>query len=229
MAASMRAAAGYDLSHVTIAAAVLLGATALLAVGDWFAVGTGRRRLELLTKPATLAALLAAALALTPVDPTRRTLFAVALGFSLVGDVALLGQDRGRWFAVGLGAFLVAHVAYTVAMIGNQQSPTGLVSGAVFAALAASYIGRSIVLGAAEHRGWRLGVGVAVYLGVISVMLAVAAGTGNAPATAGAALFYASDGVLGWNRFVSPLPAGRLGTRVLYHAGQALLVLSLLV
>jgi alkenylglycerophosphocholine/alkenylglycerophosphoethanolamine hydrolase len=212
---------------VNAAAAVLLGATALLAVGDWFAVGTGWRRLEMLTKPATMAALLAAALVLTPLDPTRRGLFAIALAFSLAGDLALLGQDRVRWFAIGLGAFLVAHVAYTLGMVGSQQSPTGLVSGAVFAALAASYVGRCIVLGAAEHRGWPLGVAVAVYMGVISVMLAVAAGTGRALAISGAGLFYASDGVLGWNRFVTPLPAGRLLTRVLYHAGQVLLVLSL--
>jgi len=34
--------------------------------------------------------------------------------------------------------------------------------------------------------------------------------------------------VLAWNRFVKPLPGGRLANIVLYHGGQALIVLSLL-
>src|SRR5216683_82021 len=44
---------------------------------------------------------------------------------------------------------------------------------------------------------------------------------------AGALLFFYSDGLLAWNRVVKPVPRGGLGNIVLYHAGQALLVLSL--
>ncbi len=54
-------------------------------------------------------------------------------------------------------------------------------------------------------------------------MWATAIGVGAALAIAGATLFVASDAVLGWNRFVAPLPRGRLSTHVPYHLGQALL------
>ena len=47
-------------------------------------------------------------------------------------------------------------------------------------------------------------------------------------AIAGALLFYASDAILAWDRFVAPKRWGRVATHVTYHTGQALLVLSLL-
>jgi uncharacterized membrane protein YhhN len=43
----------------------------------------------------------------------------------------------------------------------------------------------------------------------------------------GAVLLFASDGILGWNRFVVPLRHGRLLTRIPYHLGQGLLILAL--
>jgi uncharacterized membrane protein YhhN len=59
------------------------------------------------------------------------------------------------------------------------------------------------------------------------VMVFSAGGTGSFIALAGAVLFFWSDGLLAMNRFVRLLPGGRLANIVLYHAGQALLVLSL--
>jgi len=40
-------------------------------------------------------------------------------------------------------------------------------------------------------------------------------------------LFAVSDWLLGYQRFVRPLPAGRLAVIVPYHVGQALLILGL--
>ena len=50
----------------------------------------------------------------------------------------------------------------------------------------------------------------------------------NVVAMAGALTFYASDSLLGWNRFVRPFPHAHLAVMVTYHLGQLLLVLSLL-
>lgn len=36
----------------------------------------------------------------------------------------------------------------------------------------------------------------------------------------GAMLFSISDWLIGWNRFVNPIPSGRLITIVTYHIGQ---------
>jgi alkenylglycerophosphocholine/alkenylglycerophosphoethanolamine hydrolase len=69
---------------------------------------------------------------------------------------------------------------------------------------------------------------VLAYLLVISAMVASAIGSGDAWAMAGALLFFASDGTLAWNKFVSPFKGGRLAVIVTYHLGQLGLVLSLL-
>ncbi len=73
----------------------------------------------------------------------------------------------------------------------------------------------------------RLGAPVAIYMAVISFMVVSAFGTALPFAIVGAVLFYISDGVLGWNRFVDPLPHGRLIVMTTYHLGQIGLVLAL--
>jgi uncharacterized membrane protein YhhN len=45
---------------------------------------------------------------------------------------------------------------------------------------------------------------------------------------AGAVLFFASDGMIGWSRFVSDFPGSRVLIMVSYHVGQIGLVLGLL-
>jgi uncharacterized membrane protein YhhN len=68
---------------------------------------------------------------------------------------------------------------------------------------------------------------VIAYMVVFVLMLASAGGTGSLVALAGALLFFYSDAILAWNRFVKPLPFGRVVNIVPYHVGQALLVVSL--
>jgi uncharacterized membrane protein YhhN len=68
---------------------------------------------------------------------------------------------------------------------------------------------------------------VSGYVAVISFMVASAFGTRNLFAIVGASLFYASDAMIAWNRFVAPQPWARLAIMVTYHLGQIGLVLSL--
>ena len=42
----------------------------------------------------------------------------------------------------------------------------------------------------------------------------------------GAVLFFLSDTLLAWNRFVTHLPNAKLQVRVTYHSGQLLIVLG---
>jgi len=70
-------------------------------------------------------------------------------------------------------------------------------------------------------------VPVAAYITVISTMVACAIGTGSALAIAGACSFYASDALIGWNRFVKSYAWGPVAIMVTYHLAQAGLVLSL--
>ena len=91
-----------------------LAAFAVLAVADWVAVVREDTRVRWVTKPGALIALIGAALALTPADGTVRAWMVVGLVLSLGGDVFLLLRNEKVGFPLGLGSFLLGHVAYVV-------------------------------------------------------------------------------------------------------------------
>ena len=127
----------------------------------------------------------------------------------------------------GLGAFLVAHLAYVVAFWLDGVTAAALAVGVVVVAVALATVGRRI-LGAVRRGPERELVGpVAGYIGVISVMVASAIGTRLALVVAGALLFYVSDALIAWTRFIRDHRHGRLAVMVTYHLAQVLLVLSL--
>lgn len=215
---------------------VLLAVTGVFAVGDWVSRATGNRRLEFVCKPATTIGLLAVALALDPADATTRVWFVVALVFSLGGDVALMvGGDAEPesdtndelWFMLGLGSFLIGHVAYIVGLIstGIEGGPLAVGIAVVLAAMAV--VGRRVISAVRTGDEPALAVPVAAYMTVISVMVACAFGTASALAIVGASLFYLSDALIGWNKFVKLYAWGSVAIMVTYHLAQAALVLSL--
>jgi len=198
----------------------LAGATAVL---DWWAVAARRRAVEVVAKPLALGLLVGVALAVDAGDPSVRALVVLGLGLSLVGDVLLLVPERA--FLGGLAAFLLAHLAYVAAFV--RAGVTGWAwLGLGVVAVGVAMLGRRVVSGARGHDP-ALALPVAGYVAVISAMVVAAVGTGVPLAALGALLFYLSDSVLGWDRFVAPLPQGRLATMVTYHLGQGLIVLAL--
>jgi uncharacterized membrane protein YhhN len=210
---------------MTATVVLILTLTAVIAVADWLAVASSRRALEYAAKPLTMVGLITAVLAYDTDQHLVRGIVVAALTLSLVGDVLLvLPADL---FVPGLAAFLLAHVAYVVAMLVLGALSGGLLLGLVGVAIAAAVIGVRIVRGAARHDP-ALRVPVLAYLAAISLMVATAAGTGVAVVLAGALLFYASDAVLGWTRFVADFGRSRVVVTVSYHLGQALLALGLL-
>jgi alkenylglycerophosphocholine hydrolase len=207
-------------------ATVLVALTAVVAVVDWYAVETDRRRVEYVAKPLTLVVLIGAALALAPADPAVRVAVVVALMLSLAGDVLLVLPGE-RWFVFGLGAFLLAHVAYVTAFWIRGVGLGALLVGLVVVGAALALIGRRILVAAAQGPDSDLVAPVAVYIGVISLMVASAIGTRAALVIAGAVLFYCSDALIAWTRFIRDLRHGRLAVMVTYHLAQILLVLAL--
>lgn len=196
-----------------------------LAVGDWVAVAWRQRGAEYVFKPAALGALVLTAAALDPTDDGRRWWFVSALVLSLMGDVWLmLPTDR---FVEGLGSFLLAHVAYSVGLNVDGGSVVALVMAAGGVAVVAVPLGRRVA-GGARRRDPKLAAPVAAYIVVISGMVVSAIAAGPPAAIAGAVLFYASDALIAWSRFVGPFAGHRLWIIVTYHAGQAGLTLSLL-
>jgi uncharacterized membrane protein YhhN len=209
---------------VTTAAVLLLALAGAAAAVNWWAVAGDRRRVEYVAKPLTMLALVAVAVALDPADETRRWWFVAAGAFSLGGDVFLM-LPRER-FVSGLLSFLVAHVCYVAGLLSAPVAGGGAALGVVVVAAGGAVVGRRIVTEVRRDKP-SLFVPVVVYAVVISAMVVTAFATRLWAAVAGAMLFYASDGVLAWRRFVQPVPHGRVVIMVTYHLGQAGLILSL--
>ncbi len=217
----------------------LVSAALAAAVGDWLAVAVRSTRAEYALKPLVMALLLAAAIELRHGDPALRCAFtAAALVFSLAGDVFLmLPRDL---FVAGLASFLLAHVSYVAAL--NTPRVPGPSAGLVVAAtlgVAAVSIPMWLRIRGGLSRSSRQALvpPVTAYVLVISAMVVFAILTLGRPgwsagrsalAAAGAVLFYASDGMIGWSRFVSDFPGSRVLIMVSYHLGQIGLVLGLL-
>lgn len=204
---------------------VLVVAVAVLAAIDWWAVASGHRPTELVAKPATLAALIAVAVALHPGHGAVRTCVVIGLTCSLAGDVFLLASTR--WFMAGLGSFLAAHVAYIVGFALEGRSVVGGLVGVLLVVVVVLAVGRRIVAAVRSGPEPALTGPVIVYMTAISTMVTLAFASGVALAAAGAGCFFASDATLAWDRFARHLRAGRLAVIVSYHLGQAGLVLAL--
>jgi alkenylglycerophosphocholine/alkenylglycerophosphoethanolamine hydrolase len=211
---------------MTTAAGLLLGLTALFALGDWYAVATKRRTLEVVCKPLTLVALIGVAVLLDPSDPSVRTWFVAGLVFSLAGDIFLLWADR--LFVAGLASFLIGHICYIIGFFVGGVTPLGIAFGLVAVAVAMAALGRRILSAVKNGDEPELLAPVVAYIGVISVMVVAAFGSANPLAIGGSLSFYASDALIAWNRFVEEYPWGRIAVIVTYHAAQVALVLSLL-
>jgi uncharacterized membrane protein YhhN len=211
---------------VPVAAAFLIAA-AVAAFVDWWAVARGRRPVELWAKPLTMALLVGvAATAGDPGGDLRAWLVAGAL-FGLVGDIALLGNGDAA-FMIGLGAFAVGHLAYAIAaLLVDFELAWALVGVAFMAVLLGFRFATRTVPGARQRGGVVLAAAVVFYACVITAMVVTAWGTSAVLAGVGAMAFAASDWVLGHERFVGPIPGGRMSVIVPYHVGQALLIVGL--
>jgi uncharacterized membrane protein YhhN len=210
---------------VTAGAFLLLALALVAAVGDWIAVHQEAKGLEYVCKPLTMVLLIGAALALDPADPAVRTWFVVALVLSLAGDVFLmLPKDL---FVFGLGAFLLGHIAYIVGMHVEGVDGARFLVGIIIVMVVLSVIGTAILRGVRAGPDPGLAGPVVAYMFVISAMLASAIGVGNGAAIVGASLFYVSDALIAWNRFLRETPHARVSIMVTYHLAQVGLVLSL--
>ena len=196
------------------------------AVGDWIAVHRGAKNLEYVCKPLTMVLLMGVAATVSVDDPSVRGWFLVALTLSMLGDVFLMVP--ADLFIAGLAAFLLAHVAYVIGLWVDGVEFLAFTIGVALAAVAVVVIGGRVLrsVRAGKHRDMAVPVGA--YMAVISVMLASAIGTQEPLAIGGAALFYCSDALIAWERFVRPQPWHRLAIIVTYHLAQAGLTLSLI-
>lgn len=210
---------------MTVAAMALLAVTAVIAVVDWVAVARGIKRLEYVAKPLTMVALMGVALTLAPSSTDAQRWFVLALAFGMLGDIFLMLPRN--LFLAGLTAFLVGHVGYIAGFqaLGVPWIAVALYAGA--ALLVGAVLVPSVVQGILAQGQRFLLAPVLAYSLVITVMLGSALASGRPLAAVGGVLFYASDTMIGYNRFVVHRSWLPLAIIVTYHVGQAAIILSL--
>ncbi|OLD49815.1 MAG: hypothetical protein AUI42_06235 [Actinobacteria bacterium 13_1_40CM_2_65_8] len=202
-----------------------LALAAVASGGDLTSILRHDRRLEYMTKPAVMVLLIAAALLLHPASQGERALFVLALLAGLAGDVFLMLPDR--FLLPGIAAFLAGHLAYVAGFRFAGFSVAGLIVGLIVVAItAALFLGRVLDALLTSDRA-NLRNPVLAYAVVISLMTVSATSSGNLVGAAGGLLFFFSDVIFAWYRFVKPVASGQAVNIVMYQAGQALLVLSL--
>lgn len=201
---------------------------------DWASTWKGWKKRLYIAKPATLLLLILWTLQVSHWQG-HMLWFGLGLCLSLLGDIALMLSPR--FFMAGLGSFLLAHVAY---LIGFNQQPApfsmGVALVAVMVGLVASIVLRTLRPGImrAPH-GKRFLTAVTLYGGTLTLMLLSALITLFRPewqplhallASIGAALFFTSDSLLAYDRFVRKLKHGQSYVHITYHVGQACLIIG---
>ncbi len=208
-----------------IAIALTIGcllATSGLVIAERRNLGAARW----LAKFAASTAFVLVALSLGAAASTYGQLVLLALVLSLIGDLFLLG-GRSTTFLLGLGSFLLAHVAFSLAFATGAVSMSAFFVGLIFA----SAVG-VITL----HWLWgRLDapfkVAVAAYVGTIVAMCTLAIAHSAASrswlAAVGAVAFAASDISVARDRFVVSDFLNRAWGLPVYYSAQLLLAWSI--
>lgn len=145
--------------------------------------------------------------------------------FCLAGDVFLMVPSEQ--FVAGLGSFLLGHIAYIVGLRELGTSAAGFLVGVLLVAVAVPVVGMRVLRHVRSGDESELFVPVAVYMAVISVMVVAAGASGVTVALVGAVLFYASDSLIAWTKFVQPFRHGHVAVMITYHLAQFGLVLAL--
>jgi uncharacterized membrane protein YhhN len=212
-------------------------ATIILALVDWSALWAKKPQINFLSKPAVLIALILWFTSQGGWDQAP-VWFGLALVFSLFGDIILLLPDH--FFVLGLGAFLLAHVSYIIGL--SPESPVAslpfLVLG-FMVLLVGSFLYNTIRRAIesnpvhAKLKSPVLIYSIALSMMFFSATLTLAEPEWTAPsavlAAMGGTLFFSSDSLLSYNRFVRPVPNGQLQVRIMYHLGQIALTTGVLI
>lgn len=159
-----------------------------------------------------------------------------ALLFSWIGDVILLFADIAEiYFILGLVAFLISHVIYSV-LFNKQTKTRNKKTKAAF--LIGSLIIGCYLIGMLSLLLPTLGelkIPVIVYATVISLMLLFAFNgfltwkkSGNQYVFVGAIVFVASDSILAVNKFHSPIEKSSFFIMLTYLVAQYLIITGIL-
>lgn len=205
------------------------------AILDWIAVAQNDRRREHIFKPATLVVIWIGAALLAyqgTAHPRLARYFLLALALSLAGDIFLMLPDE-PFFLPGLIAFFLAHLSYILGLTPTLPPAPALSLLIVIAPISLLFY-RRIAAGLRARDQDEMLLPTAAYTLILSLMLWSAwatffrpgwTPTGRALVAGGATLFFASDAMLAWNRFVTSSSILNIAVIVAYHLAQIALAL----
>jgi hypothetical protein len=166
-------------------------------------------------------------------------LIQAGLLFSLIGDVALMFEHVDEFnFLLGLAAFLLAQVCYTLAFAHNVSAVGGTQGILLSIALAIGFVlyGSVFALDIQPHLDEMLVIPVLVYAATITLMGVAAAFRYRRTyprsfwlVLLGAVFFIASDSLLATDRFVRPIAHGELLVMMTYALAQFLIAAGALI
>jgi uncharacterized membrane protein YhhN len=210
---------------------VLFRLTIGMALLDWIATWREWRNVRWLSKPGALLLLIAW---FTQIGGWQGILllFGLALIFSLFGDILLHMPER--FFVPGIGAFFIAQCFY-IAAFNSQPLALNWEAALPLVAVAGifSLVVRRIQSGMQANDDTGLLLPVTAYAVILSLMWLSAISTLFRPAwqitpaalvALGAGLFFLSDTMIAYNRFVRPFPHRDILVMTTYHIGQILII-----
>lgn len=208
-----------DNESMTLTFSVIALISACLTV---FAKLRENEKLQFIFKPLTMIAIILLVIfnASSPMSFYEKAVLA-GLIFSTFGDVFLIKDDR--FFIHGLISFLIGHICYIVAFWTNPNLPSGLIY-LVYILFFLSILWKSL---------GSLKIPVIVYATAIALMSWMALSrylqlndNKTLLALFGSIFFVASDSLLAYNKFKSPIPLSAIWVLGTYFLAQWLIALS---
>lgn len=185
-------------------------------LADW----KGYRRFVLITKIAASTSFLLLG-ALGPGPANYAKLVVVALAFSWIGDVLLVSRTKTALIG-GIGAFLIAHLAYTAAFSTIPLNAWGFAAGFI----GWSFVAVLLILWLWPHLDEHYRIAVAVYSVAIVLMVSFAAATLSSLIAFAACLFAVSDISVARDRFIDRSVSNKIWGIPLYYLAQVLFAIS---
>lgn len=191
-----------------------------------FSEKNNSRKGKWLSKPLASATFIALALHLGALETVYGNWLLLGLCLSWLGDLLLIPKERKELFLAGIGSFLLAHVAYSIAFLSLGFDAPVFFLASLLALVLAVLLYRWLARGLSGL----FVIFVPLYLVVIMVMvvfsLSTTVVTGDFMLLLGAVLFAISDVSVARDRFIAPGFINRLWGLPLYYIAQIILALS---
>jgi len=169
-------------------------------------------------------ALSLAVLAFIAVSGSRGKLLFASLLFCAAADIAL-EIAAGKYFIIGLGLFLIAHIMFIVTFSRDFKAQKSQIPVIILLIVYAKMMAFVLTPSLKE-----MAIPVYVYLTAITLMAIFAAlrGSKNDFTLYGAISFIVSDSILAINKFMMPVPAADYFVMITYYLSMFLIVYGFL-